>query len=55
MYGASTTYQAHKNFLLLSFTRVLKLSVHDLLKWSTPRYLKVEILQVPEKVRTVLV
>ena len=29
--------------------------MHDLLKWSTPRYLKVEILQAPEKVRTVLV
>ena len=53
-YEASATYQAHQNFLLPSFSCILQIFVPHLLKWSKPRYLKAEALQVPQKVQTML-
>ena len=38
-----------------TFTCIPQIFVRNLPKWSKPRYLKVEALQVPQKVRTMLV
>ena len=54
-YEASATYQAHWNILLHSYTCLPEVFVRYLPKWSKPRYLKVDALQEPQNVRTVLV
>ena len=43
-----------KFLTLYSFTCISQMLVRYLPKWSKPRYLKTEALQVPQKVRTVL-
>ena len=54
-YKASATYQAHENLLRHSVTCILQNLLRHQPKWSKTRYLKAETLQVPQKVRIVLV